>query len=398
MKKNLPRSTTLIAHTYRPPAGFASVQPAVHKASTIIFADTAAMKARTWKEKTGYTYGLHGTPTTFTLEERIATLEGGKQTLLVPSGLAAITLVDTALLRSGDEVLIPDNAYGPGKEFARHELARWGIAHRSYDPMNPASLAAAVTPATRLVWLEAPGSVTMEFPDLTALLMAVRGKGIVTALDNTWGAGLAFDAFSIGSNGVALAVDISVQALTKYPSGGGDVLMGSVTTRDEALHQTIKATHMRTGWGVGANDAELVLRALPSLPLRYEAQDRAGRTLALWWAERPEVTQVLHPALEGSPGHAHWARLCSQAAGLFSVVFDERYNERQVLAFVDALALFKIGFSWAGPVSLAVPYDLAALRPGSSRRGTLVRFSMGLEDVADLIDDCVQALGALNDR
>jgi len=167
MKKNPNRSTALIAHAYQPPAGFAAVQPAVHKASTIYFADTAAMKARTWKEKTGYTYGLHGTPTTFTLEERIATLEGGKQTLLVPSGLAAITLVDTALLKSGDEVLIPDNAYGPGKEFARHELARWGITHRSYDPMNPASLAAAITPATKLVWLEAPGSVTMEFPDLT---------------------------------------------------------------------------------------------------------------------------------------------------------------------------------------------------------------------------------------
>jgi len=174
--------------------------------------------------------------------------------------------------------------------------------------------------------------------------------------------------------------------------------MGSVTTRDEALHQAIKATHMRTGFGVGANDAELVLRALPSLPLRYEAQDRAGRTLALWWAERPEVAQVLHPALEGSPGHAHWARLCGQAAGLFSVVFDQRYSERQVHAFVDALALFKIGFSWAGPVSLVVPYDLAALRPGSPHRGTLVRFSLGLEDVADLIDDCVQALGALNER
>ena len=398
MKKNPPRSTALIAHAYQPPAGFAAVQPPVHKASTIFFADTAAMKARTWKEKTGYTYGLHGTPTTFTLEERIATLEGGKQTLLVPSGLAAITLVDTALLKSGDEVLIPDNAYGPGKEFARHELARWGITHRSYDPMNPASLAAAITPATKLVWLEAPGSVTMEFPDLTMLLMAVRGKGIVTALDNTWGAGLAFDAFSIGTEGIALAVDVSVQALTKYPSGGGDVLMGSVTTRDEALHQAIKATHMRTGFGVGANDAELVLRALPSLPLRYEAQDRAGRTLALWWAERPEVAQVLHPALEGSPGHAHWARLCGQAAGLFSVVFDQRYSERQAHAFVDALELFKIGFSWAGPVSLVVPYDLAALRPGSPHRGTLVRFSLGLEDVADLIDDCVQALGALNER
>ena len=397
-RKNARRSTQLIAHPYQPPAGFASAQPAVHKASTIVFADTAALQARGWKEKTGYTYGLHGTPTTFTLEERIATLEGGLQTLLVPSGLAAITLVDTALLKSGDSVLIPDNAYGPGKELARHELARWGIDHAFYDPLVPASLAAGITPSTRLVWLEAPGSVTMEFPDLTGLLMATRGRGVLTALDNTWGAGIAFDPFAIGGEGLRLAVDISVQALTKYPSGGGDVLMGSVTTRDEALHQRIKATHMRSGWGIGANDAELVLRSLPSLPLRYEAQDRAGRSLALWWAERPEVVEVLHPALEGSPGHAHWQRLCGQAAGLFSVVFDARYSERQVHAFVDALKLFKIGFSWAGPVSLAVPYDLATLRPGSSRQGTLVRFSLGLEDVADLIDDCLQALSALNAR
>lgn len=396
MKKTPQRSTSLIAHPYVPPAGFMAPQPPVHRASTVIFADTAALQARTWKQKTGYTYGLHGTPTTFTLEERIATLEGGLQTLLVPSGLASITLVDMALLKSGDEVLIPDNAYGPGKEFARHELARWGIAHRFYDPLKPASLAEAITPATRLVWLEAPGSVTMEFPDLTALLMATHRRGVVTALDNTWGAGLAFDPFSIGADGSALAVDISVQALTKYPSGGGDVLMGSVTTRDETLHQTIKATHMRTGWGVGGNDAELVLRSLPSLPLRYEAQDRAGRALALWWAERPEVTQVLHPALEGSPGHTHWARLCGQAAGLFSVVFDERYTQQQVHAFVDALRLFRIGYSWAGPISLVVPYDLAAIRARPAWKGTLVRFSLGLEATGDLIDDCLQALAALD--
>src|SRR5664279_1313843 len=148
MKKKPPSSTSLIAHRYVPPPGFASVQPAVHRASTVIFANTAALRARTWKEKTGYTYGLHGTPTTFTLEERIATLEGGLETLLVPSGLAAICLVDAALLRSGDEVLIPDNAYGPGKVLAANELAGWGIAHRGYDAMDPASLAAAMSPAT----------------------------------------------------------------------------------------------------------------------------------------------------------------------------------------------------------------------------------------------------------
>jgi cystathionine beta-lyase len=389
MKKKPPSSTSLIAHAYRPPEGFGSVQPAVHKASTVLFANTAALRSRTWKSKAGYTYGLHGTPTTFTLEERIATLEGGLETLLVPSGLGAITLVDCALLRAGDELLIPDNAYGPGKELAKNELTGWGIAHRFYDAMDPASLAAAITPKTRLVWLEAPGSVTMEFPDLPALVATVRTHpGVLVAIDNTWGAGLAFGPFDVGA-------DISIQALTKYASGGADVLMGSVTTRDESVHQRLKATHMRMGWGIGANDAEAVLRGLPSIALRYEAQDRAGRELAAWWKSRPEVVAVLHPALTGSPGHAHWAELCTQAAGLFSIVFDTRFSARQVDAFLDALKLFRLGYSWAGPVSLAVPYDLAAYRSRPPWPGTLVRFSMGLEAVSDLIADCEQALAAL---
>ena len=382
-------ATTLIHHPYQPPAGFAAPQPGVFKASTVIFADSAAMRARDWKSKAGYTYGLHGTPTTFTLEERIATLEGGHHTVLVPSGLAAITLTDLALLGAGDEVLIPDNAYGPGKELARHELARWGITHRFYDPLDASALAAMLTPATRLVWVEAPGSVTMEFPDLANLVRAARSTGAVVALDNTWGAGLAFTAFEVGA-------DASVHALTKYPSGGGDVLMGSVTTRNPALHLTLNAAHLRMGWGVGANDAESVLRALPSLPLRYAAQDQAGRTLAQWWAQRPEVAQVLHPAWPGSPGHAHWKQLCTQAAGLFSIVFDARYGRAQVDAFVDALKVFKIGFSWAGPVSLVVSYDLKAMRATPAWQGILVRFSIGLEAVDDLIADSEQALAALN--
>lgn len=384
--------TALIHHGYVPPAGFAAVQPPVHKASTVIFPNTQALLARHWKDKTGYTYGLHGTPTTFTLEERIATLEGGLQTLLLPSGLAAIALVDMALLRAGDEVLIPDNAYGPNKELARGELARWGITHRVYDAMDPSSLAAALSPATKLVWLEAAGSVTMEFPDLPALIRLARAQGALVTLDNTWGAGIAFDAFQIEPG---LGVDISVHALTKYPSGGADAMMGSVTTRDENLHLRLKATHMRMGWGVGGSDAELLLRSLPTLPLRYHAQDAAGRQLAAWWRTRPEVVQVLHPALPGSPGHESWQRLCSASAGLFSVVFDERYSTAQVHAFVDALRLFKIGYSWAGPVSLVVPYQLSSMRSQAAWPGTLVRFSLGLEAVVDLIKDCEQALLAL---
>ena len=387
-----PKTTGLIHHAYQPPAGFDAPQPAVHKASTIVFANTAAMRARDWKNRCGYTYGLHGTPTTFMLEARIATLEGGLQTLLVPSGLAAIALTDMALLAAGDEVLIPDNAYAPGRELARQELARWGITHRLYDPSDAQALAQLLTPATKLVWVEAPGSVTMEFPDLPALVRAARTGGALVALDNTWGAGLAFDAFALPDGE---GVDISVHALTKYPSGGGDVLMGAVTTRDAAVHQRLLATHMRMGWGVGANDAEAVLRSLPSLALRYAAHDTAARTLAQWWAQRPEVTHVLHPALPGSPGHAHWQRLCTQAAGLFSVVFDERYSAAQVDAFVDALQLFKIGFSWAGPVSLVVPYNLGPMRTRPAWRGTLVRFSLGLEAVDDLIADSEQALLAL---
>jgi cystathionine beta-lyase len=384
------RATALIAHPYVPPATFGSTQPAVHKGSTVLFADTKALRARDWRSKAGYTYGLHGTPTTFTLEARIAALEGGTDALLVPSGLAAICLVDLALLGAGDEVVLPDNVYGPNRELARHELARSGVVHRLHDPMRAGSLEPLLSERTKLVWIEAPGSVTMEFPDVPALVAAVRARApqAVVAIDDTWSAGLAYDAFALGC-------DVAVHALTKYPSGGGDVLMGAVTTRDEALHQRLKATHMRMGWGVGGNDAELVLRSLPSLPLRYAAQDAAGRAWARWWQGRPECARVLHPALEGSPGHAHWKASCRAAAGLFSVVFDPAFTPARVDAFVDALRLVRIGYSWAGPVSLAVPYDVAAMRPATAwSGGALVRFSVGLEDVEDLIADCAQALAA----
>jgi len=396
------RSTTLIHHAYQPPAEFEAPQVGVFKASTVIFPNVAAMRTREWMDKSAYTYGLHGTPTTFTLEERLATLEGGTHCILTPSGLAAIAHVDFAVLKTGDEVLIPDNAYAPNKSLAEGELAQFGITHQVYDALDVNDLAARITPRTRLVWLEAAGSVTMEFPDLVALVQLCKARGVLCALDNTWGAGLAFNAFHLTPGQGELGVDLTIHALTKYPSGGGDVLMGSIVTRSDELARVLKLSHMRLGTGVGANDAEAVLRSLPSLPLRYKAQDMAARTLAAWCASQPAFSQVLHPALSSSPGHAHWQQLCvtpnepeGWAAGIFSVVMDERFTSKQVDAFCDALQLFKIGYSWGGPMSLVMPYNMASSRACSTshmQRGRVVRFCIGLEAVRDLQADVLQAL------
>ncbi|MCF8209979.1 MAG: aminotransferase class I/II-fold pyridoxal phosphate-dependent enzyme [Rhodoferax sp.] len=396
--------TDLIHHPYVAPSGFDAPQPAVHKASTVFFPSVAAMRSREWKDKSAYTYGLHGTPTTYALEERLSTLEGGRQCILVPSGLAALATVAMSLLKTGDAMLIPDNVYSPNKALAEGELAAWGISHQTYNPMDPGDLESKISPATRLVWVEAAGSVTLEFPDLVALVQICKRKKVLVALDNTWGAGLAFAPFDLlPTIQPGLGVDISAHALTKYPSGGGDVLMGSVTTRDQDLHLRLKLTHMRLGLGVGANDAELILRALPSMDLRYRAHDEVTRALAQWCQGQTEFVQVLHPALEDSPGHRHWRALCKNgaggAAGLFSVVLDARFNRDQVDAFCDALQLFRLGYSWGGPISLVVPYDLTSMRkqwPVHLQRGTVVRFAVGLEAFEDLRQDISQALQALH--
>ena len=389
-------TTQLIHHPYQPPAGFQAVTVPVHRASTVIFPNVAALRHRDWTHKSGYTYGLAGTPTTFTLEARIATLEGGRYCTLVPSGLAAVALVNMAFLRAGDELLIPDNAYGPNKTLAEHEMKAWGISHRYYDPMNPDDLRQKLSAKTRLVWLEVPGSITLEFPDVSALVGVIRAhtdrhpEGLVSVIDNTWGAGLAFNAFEMGA-------DVSVQALTKYPSGGGDVLMGSVVTRDEALHHQLLYCHMRVGFGVAGNDAEAVLRGLPSMALRYQAQDAATRALAGWMQGQAAVAEVRHPALAGSPGHAAWRRDCAGAACLFSAIFKPEISQAQIDLFCDSLKLFKLGYSWAGPMSLCAPYDVPSIRSVPwPHRGGLVRFSVGLESVADLQADLSQALAKIS--
>lgn len=391
-------ATEQIHHAYRAPEGWEAVPVGVYKASTVLFKNTADLHKPRPRDGLSYRYGLHGTPTSYTLAARIASLEGGTHCLLTPSGLSAVTLVSMALLRPGDEVLVPDNVYGQNRYLTESWLPQFGITHRVYDPLDVAGFKALLSEKTRLVWLEAAGSITLEFPDLLALVAACRERGIVCALDNTWGAGVAFNPFELAPG---LGVDISMQALTKYPSGGADVLMGSVVTRDAALHERLNHAHEHLGYGLGQNDVELVLRGLPSLELRYRAQDACTRALAAWMAQRPEVARVLHPALPDSPGHAHWQALSAEgAACLFSVVFQPEYGPAEVDAFVDALQLFGIGYSWAGPMSLAVPYDMRRSRnlglPYPAER--IVRFAIGLEAEADLRADLTQALSVLRPR
>ncbi|MDB5747785.1 MAG: cystathionine beta-lyase [Massilia sp.] len=386
-KKSL--QTTLIHTDYTAPGGFAAYPPAIHHASTVLFENVAAMRSGEWKEKTAYTYGLHGTPTTFTLEARLAEIEGGTHCLLAPSGLAAIAMVDFALLKTGDDVLLPDNVYNPNRELGRWLTNDFGITARYYDPLIGAGIADLIQPNTRLIWTEAPGSVSMEVPDLPAICAAAHAHGVLVALDNTWSAGLALRGFELG-------VDIIMHALTKYQSGGSDVLMGALITRERAVHDRLAMAHMRLGMGVSADDAYLVMRGLPTMKLRFEAHDAGARKVASWFKSRPEITTVLHPAFEDCPGHAIWRRDFTGAGGLFSVIFDERYTEEQTDRFVDALTLFGLGYSWGGANSLVMPYRMAAIRRNWQGKGVLVRFNIGLEESDDLIADIEQAFDQLN--
>ncbi len=380
--------TKLTTTDYRPPEGFAAFPTAIHHASTVLFENVAALRGRRWQDKGAYTYGLHGTPTTFTLEARLAEIEGGSDCLLAPSGLAAIAMVDLALLKTSDDLLVPDNVYNPNRELANWLQQDFGISARFYDPLVGEGIAELIRPNTKLIWTEAPGSVSMEVPDIPAICRVAKARGVPVALDNTWAAGLAFRAFDHG-------VDIVMQALTKYHSGGSDVLMGAVITRDKALHRKMEMAHMRLGMGVSADDTYLVLRGLPTMKLRFDAHDAAARKVATWLKARPEIAKVLHPAFDDCPGHAIWKRDFSGAGGLFSVLFDPKYTEQQTDRFIDSLQLFGIGYSWGGANSLAVPYRIAQMRARWEGTGQLVRLNIGLEDPDDLIADLAQAMNSL---
>ena len=384
------KQTRVVHSDYTPPDGFEAFPVPVHRASTVIFDTVTALRSREWIGRESYTYGLHGTPTTFTLEAQLADIEGGKQCVLTPSGLAAITVVDLAFLKSGDDVLIPENIYNPNRELGNWLARDFGVSVRYYDPTIGEHIAERILPETRLIWAETPGSVTMEVPDIPAICRAAHEKGVLVALDNTWSAGLVFDAFGHGA-------DIVVQAVTKYQGGASDLLMGAVITRDDELFRKISLAHMRLGMGVGADDAYLVLRSLASMKVRFEKSGESAMSVATWLKTRPEIRRVLHLAFPDCPGHDLFRRDFTGSSGLFSVLFDERYTESQTDRFLEALTLFKLGFSWGGTHSLAVPYRIRPDRPDWRwRSNQLIRFYIGLEEADDLIADIEQAMNVLD--
>jgi len=395
LKKN--PQTELIHAPRKAPQYISTVQPPLFRASTIIFEDTNALFNRHWTDDYDYSYGTHGTPTTFTLGDNIAQIEGGEYCLLAPSGLSAINLVNSCFLAHGDEVWVADNIYGPNMEHLRNLETRYGITVKVYNAIDVDSFQP--TNKAKLIWLEAAGSVTLEFPNLVGLVNKAKQANVLTALDNTWGAGLAFNAFDFSNQ--HLSVDLTVHALTKYPSGGGDILMGSVVTRDKNLHHKLFRIHAIQGISVSGDDAAQVQRSLASMQVRYQHQSQSALKLLNWLKKQKEFVQVLHPADESSAGHDYWKEICTtgQSAGLVSVIFKPEYTLEDIRKFCDALQLFKLGFSWGGPVSLVMLYnlkDMRILETTHLQQGLLVRFCIGLEHQSDLIQDIENALKQLN--
>lgn len=369
--------------------GFASLTVPTYRASTIVYDTAKAFRRRSENFFDGYAYGLYGTPTTRVLEAQLATLDHATRAILVPSGLAAITLTNMALLRPGDEVLVPDSAYAPVRQVCRELLAPLGISARFYDPLLGADIAGHLTDATRLIWVESPGSLTMEIQDIPAIAAAGRARGVLTAADNTWATPLLFKPLDYG-------IDIAIQAASKYIIGHSDVLMGVLCTRDEALFRRLKTHSKLLGYGVSPDDCALAIRSLPTLSVRLHQSERSAAAIMNWLARQPELHQILHPSRPDHPGHNVWRRDFAGGAGVFSVLF-KPMPEPALNALLDALRIFQIGASWGGAHSLVAPADPQPLRTARrwSYEGALVRFSIGLESPDDLIADLEHAFFVL---
>lgn len=372
--------TRLIHSDSQTPQGFRSLVFPTYRGSTTLFADASAVNDSWDQYESGYTYGLFGTPTTLELAGRICELEHGYRTLITAGGQGAISLINLALLSSGDHVLLPESIYGPNRKLANDVLRRFGIEVSYYAPAIAEAIADLIQPNTRLIWCESPGSITMDVQDVPAIAQAAHQREVKVALDNTWSAGVYFDAFAHG-------VDVTMQALTKYVGGHSDLLLGSVTVRDREIYRRLGATHQLLGCAASPDDCSLALRGMKTLAVRLKAIESSALTIAQWLASRPEVELVLHPALDSCPGHQIWKRDFTGAAGVFSIVLREGVTKQQVIRFVNALELFKVGYSWGGANSLAVAYDFSSYskRPRYGHR--IVRLNVGLETTGDLITD-----------
>ncbi len=367
------------------------VNPPLLRGSTVLYPtmkDRVALAQRRGEQV--LTYGLGGSETHWALEDAIAAIEGGTRCQIVGSGLAAVAVPLLAYLKAGDHCLMPDSVYGPARNLATGMLPRFGIETTFYDPcVDEAGMAELIRPNTAVVYTESPGSHTFEVQDVPAIARAAHARGAKVLMDNTWGIHF-FQPFAHG-------VDASIQALTKYPGGHSDLLIGSITVNSEEDWQRVHDTARALGQYASPDDCWLCLRGVRTLGVRLAAQMEAGIEVAHWLSRRPEVAEVLHPALPGARGHELWKRDFSGACSLFGVVFQPRYSVEATHRFAEALELFGIGASWGGYESLVLPTTGFVTRTAGtgSFAGPLVRIHVGLEDVEDLIADLEQAMAVL---
>jgi cystathionine beta-lyase len=379
---------TRLAHAARDPERhFGVVNPPVYRASTILYPTLDEFENRRSRRYTGFSYGLYGTPTTLALADAVAELSGGARTLLTSSGLSAVTLALTAFLRQGDHVLVSDSAYEPTREFCTSVLARFGVGVTFYDPLAGADIAGLLRAETRVVYCESPGSLTFEVQDVPAIARAARAHGAVVMLDNTWATPLGFRAFEHGA-------DVEIQAGTKFLAGHSDLLVGAITTRDEALFRTVKDGAAAFGDCVAPDVCYETLRGLRTLEVRLHRQEQAALAVARWLAGRPEVARVLHPGLPGDPGHALWRRDFQGSSSLFGVLL-RTTSRPAVAAMVEGLSLFSIGASFGGFESLIIPARPVRTVQPWREPGFLLRLHVGLEAVDDLIADLEAGLARL---
>ncbi|MDB5687899.1 MAG: cystathionine beta-lyase [Rhizorhabdus sp.] len=378
--------TRLVTAGRRPEWTQGIVNPPVWRASTMLFDTVADLRAATRRPNDGLYYGRRGSPTQWSLAEALTELEpGAAGTMLYPSGVAAITTALLSVLAPGDELLMVDSAYEPTRAFCEGLLKTIGVTTTYYDPMIGGSIAGLFTDRTRAILLESPGSLTFEVQDIPAICAAARPRGIATLLDNTWATPLLFPAIAHG-------IDITILACTKYIVGHSDVMMGSATATAERFEKLRRTTH-GLGQCVSPDDAYLALRGLRTLGVRMRQHQEGALEIARWLETRPQVAQVLHPALPGCPGHAIWQRDFSGSSGLFSIVMAGG-DEAACAAMVDGLRHFGIGFSWGGYESLALPVFPATIRSATrwQASGPAIRLQVGLEDPADLIADLAAGL------
>ncbi len=374
----------LLHPTNHAPKDYNSLTIPVHRASTVVFENTKGI-IDNWRQKThGYTYGLFGSPTVVELGIRIAEIEGAHHTFVVPGGQAAISTVYLAFCKTGSHCLVPYSAYGPNKELAYGLLKNMGIEVQTYDPSIGAGIADLIKPNTHLIWTESPGSITMEIQDVPAIVKAAHAHNVPVAIDNTYSAGVMFDAFKHG-------VDVSVQALTKYIGGHSDIVLGSVSVANNTLYEKVGSIWAQLGMNVSPDDASLALRGLQTLGVRLEKLETSALKIATWLKAHADVELVLHPALPDCGGHEIWKRDFTGSASVFSFVFKEHVSKEQVIAIVENLKLFKLGFSWGGTQSLAMVYP-GLHRPNRDYKDRLVRLNIGLEEPEDLIADIRSAI------